>query len=159
MSTEFNQGPGSRGGVEPLWPLLFTASSGQELRCRAADRGDQKIVSHKRALLAGSQHGVQNALRCGAWPSAVATPNLAVHDGRADRLLSAIIRGCDFGIDQEPEPMHGMVQICRASRRFGACVKLPEATRSSWQLSSKPCSAKASPLSRRPRQARRSENA
>src|SRR5438105_4395834 len=89
---------------------LITASRRQELGRGTAEGVDEEVEALQGSLFASADYGGQNALRSCAIPGAVAAPHFAVHDGRANRLFAAIIRGVDRGVNEKPEPVHGMLQ-------------------------------------------------
>src|SRR5687768_6317423 len=64
----------------------------------------------QRSLFAGAKYGGQNALPSCSLPGAVAAPYFAVHYRRANRLLATVVGRVGLGVDQEPEPVHGMLQ-------------------------------------------------
>ncbi len=89
---------------------MFTASCRQKLRWGTTEGVEQEVEAVSGALFACADHGTQDVLPSCASPGAVAAPYFAVHHGRANCLLGTIVGGVDRRIDQEPEPVHGMIQ-------------------------------------------------
>ena len=85
-----------------------------------AERVAQEVEWFDGALMTGTNHRHENALRYGARPRAIAAPDLAIHHRRPDGPLGPMVGGLNRRIDQEPEPVHGVLEkvLGQAAIRF-----------------------------------------
>lgn len=81
--------------------------------------GDEERHGIDALLAAAAQDAHQPLLRPRPGPGSVAAPVLAVHDGRAQRLLGAPARRLHAGGGEEGEEVRALVAQVRGSLRLG----------------------------------------
>jgi hypothetical protein len=71
------------------------------------------------SLFASAEDGGQDTLPSRAEPGAVAAPDFAIDDRRTNRLFAEIVRGVNCRIDQEPKPVHRMIEQMSGQTSIG----------------------------------------
>ena len=91
---------------------------GRRIRRGAAQSFEEESEAKEGSLFAGADLRRSECFAIGAVPGAVAAPDFAVHDSRANGLFAPIIRGVDRGIDQNQNQCKECLRRCPAKRRF-----------------------------------------